>query len=336
MLATTVGGGLLTSTDYGQTWSILNTGGTFTLNTCTAIVWNGKIWVAGGNGPNPILTSPDGITWTPAISGVTLIPSDIKWNGSLWVAVGRTGPVNIITSVDGKFWSNATSVPANFFMWGLGYSNGRWVAVGSKLPIAGIIMYSDNGKTWTESGPNFLYSAYGVVSNGTRWVAVGQEIGAGGGSNTIFYSDDNALTWISATGPRFATTGTSVDFHGGRFVAVGQDFPPNTDTILTSLDGKTWSLTTGSKFTRYADTILWNGKRWVSTGSNNGGSPAPVLISDNGTVWTTSTGAGVPYNASGESFGLGSNNVWDNVPLTINDAISSLASTLNNMSGKLI
>lgn len=337
MLATTDNAGLLTSTDYGANWSVLNTGGTFTLNRCTGIAWNGNIFVAVGAGPNTILTSLDGITWTPASNGFTGgVPGgwDVVWTGKVWIAVG-SGTNIVLRSLDGIIWTPPTILPAAGVLYGISYSRERLVAVGASGAL-GVICYSnDDGITWTNSGPNFAYAAYDIVSNGSRWVAVGQQLAVGNGNSTIFYSDDNAVTWVAAIGTKFLTTGTSIDYHGGRFVAVGQDFGSSTNTILTSTDGIIWNVPIGSKFTNYGDTILWNGKRWVTTGSNTGGLPAPVLISDNGVLWTSSSGAAVPNSGISQSFGLGSNNVWETLPTSLNDIISRFANSLTNLSGEL-
>jgi len=335
MVATYDGANIITSTDYGKTWSILNTGGTFTLTTCTGIEWNGKIFVAVGTGANTILTSPDGITWTPASNGFTggVAPKgwDVVWNGRVWVAVGA-GTNIILRSFDGISWVPPTTLPAITVLYGISYSRGRLVAIGA-TGIVGSICYSDDdGKTWTVSGANFTYAGYGLVSNGNIWVAVGQASGAGNETNTIMYSTDNALTWSLGTGTRFYGEGTNVYYHNGTFVAVGQD---NTSkTIVWSSNGINWNLATGPLFNDYGDTILWNGKRWVSTGNNLVG-PASILISDDGKTWTASAGEKIPRSSVGNSFGLGSNNVWETLPTSLNDIISRFANSLTNLSGEL-
>jgi len=335
MVATYDGANIITSTDYGKTWSILNTGGTFTLTTCTGIGWNGKIFVAVGTGANTILTSPDGITWTPASNGFTggVAPKgwDVIWTGRVWVAVGA-GTNIILRSLDGISWAPPTTSPAISALYGISYSRGRLVAIGA-TGIGGSICYSDDdGKTWTVSGANFTYAGYGLVSNGNIWVAVGQASGAGNETNTIMYSTDNALTWSLGTGTRFYGEGTNVYYHNGTFVAVGQD---NTSrTILWSSNGINWNLATGPLFNDYGDTILWNGKRWVSTGNNLVG-PASILISDDGKTWTASAGEKIPRSGVGNSFSLGSNNVWETLPTSLNDIISRFANKLTNLSGQL-
>jgi hypothetical protein len=335
MLATYDGANsIITSTDYGQTWSVLNTGGTFTLTTCTAIEWNGRIFVAVGTGANTILTSPDGITWTPASNGFTGgVPTgwDVTWTGTAWIAVGR-GTNVVLRSLDGKTWTPPTTLPAVGILYGISYSRGRLVAIGANGALGAIWYSDDDGKTWTVSGSNFAYAGYGIVSNGDIWVAVGQALSAGGNTNTIMYSTDNALTWSFGTGTRFDVEGTNVSYHNGIFVAVGQD---NTNkTIVWSSDGINWNLATGTLFTDYGDTILWNGRRWVSSGNNLVGA-ASILISDDGKAWTASAGEKIPRSGVGNSFGLGSNNVWETLPTSLNDIISRFANSLTNLSGKL-
>ncbi len=81
--------------------------GDFSGTTANCIVWNGSIFVVGGDSGR-IATSPDGITWTYqsglastgwSTSGVFVI----KWNGSLFIAGGSDG--KIATSPDGITWT---------------------------------------------------------------------------------------------------------------------------------------------------------------------------------------------------------------------------------------
>jgi hypothetical protein len=83
------------------------------------IAWNGTLWVAVGNSLNNyfdayILTSTDGITWTPAVLPQEVINSHVNissvtWNPglSMWYAVTEVAIFfsYIITSTDGINWS---------------------------------------------------------------------------------------------------------------------------------------------------------------------------------------------------------------------------------------
>jgi hypothetical protein len=51
-----------------------------------------------------VLTSPDGVTWTPQSSGTTARLNAVTWTGGgRFVAVGDSG--TILTSPDGFFWT---------------------------------------------------------------------------------------------------------------------------------------------------------------------------------------------------------------------------------------
>jgi hypothetical protein len=61
------------------------------------VVWNGSLWVAGGQGTNTLAYSTDGITWSASTNGNSIFITSgstnaevdgIAWNGSLWVAIG--------------------------------------------------------------------------------------------------------------------------------------------------------------------------------------------------------------------------------------------------------
>jgi len=77
------------------------------------VVWNGTLWVAGGNGSTYTLAySSDGIHWTGVANSSTLFDLsggvvDIVWNGNLFVATGgNSSGYAIAISSDGITWSN--------------------------------------------------------------------------------------------------------------------------------------------------------------------------------------------------------------------------------------
>jgi hypothetical protein len=76
------------------------------------VAWNGSRWVAVGYGNRNILTSVDGLSWTPANNGFISgggpgQGNGVAWNGLRWVAVGQ-GDEPILTSTDGLSWTGAT------------------------------------------------------------------------------------------------------------------------------------------------------------------------------------------------------------------------------------
>jgi hypothetical protein len=80
------------------------------------ILWNGRIWVVGGNGNSfTMMYSYDGKTWSGVVGSNTLfgVAMDIAWNGRIFVATGTSLSSNgyaFSTSVDGIQWSSATNL----------------------------------------------------------------------------------------------------------------------------------------------------------------------------------------------------------------------------------
>ena len=102
-----------------------------------AVAWNGYLWAATGTWQSidtnlyPIITSPDGLTWTPrtivydANTYSKPVLLSLTWNGSLWIGTGTivnspnpgdTTTIGIVvTSVDSITWTMNTNVePAPF------------------------------------------------------------------------------------------------------------------------------------------------------------------------------------------------------------------------------
>jgi hypothetical protein len=97
-----------------------------------AVAWNGYVWAATGTWASidtniyPIITSTDGLTWTPrtVIYNTTTysnpILTSITWNGSLWIATGviayNSTPLGIVvTSVDSITWTMNIIIGAQQF-----------------------------------------------------------------------------------------------------------------------------------------------------------------------------------------------------------------------------
>jgi hypothetical protein len=91
--------------------------GTAVLNNTSSVfgkvVWNGYVWVAGGDGTNYTLAySYNGYDWTGVANSKTLFDAsggvvDIVWTGSVFVAAGTSTVGSILaTSPDGIIWTN--------------------------------------------------------------------------------------------------------------------------------------------------------------------------------------------------------------------------------------
>jgi hypothetical protein len=170
----------------------------------------------GQSGTNSVLvTSGDGLTWTPR-----LLQSDYGLNGvaygdGLFVAVGgvgnsATGGIEgtVVTSVDAVTWTERQPMTANQLE-SIVYGNGQFVAVGLK---SGTIISSSDGVNWISHAEVWLNAvAYGN----------GQFVAAGGYQLPVMMTSADAVTWIWRTPPGGLTYLHSLAYGNGCFVAVG-------------------------------------------------------------------------------------------------------------------
>jgi len=229
-------------------------------------------------------------SWTP---GLSLGPQDLNgvaYNPTLnrLVAVGNsapgTPPTPTIFAGDFNYtstdppgvtaWTPPTSIPAGFVsdLSAVIFSGSQFIALGTD----GSILTSADGNTWILStnpvpsggtaGPRMNSLAFGIVSNATIYVAVGD------GGN--IFTSPNLVTWTAAA----SLTGNNlynVSFPNGSFVATGAS-----GTLLTSTDASTW--TPQISFTPNALRGATYG-----TGSAAGASANYVVVGDAGTILTS-------------------------------------------------
>ena len=174
-----------------------------------------------------------GATWTLRVLGFNDLKRVAYGNG-LFVAVGgspsRGSPLNIgiyydfpvvYTSPDGVEWTEQflpTSIwlPKSYWLEGVTYGNGLFVAVG----WIGAIFTSPDGVNWTSRFSPTFSPLYSVTYGNGRFVAVGY-------NGTILTSPDGE-TWTKRTSPT-SNFLNGVTYGNGRFVAVGWR-----GTVLTS------------------------------------------------------------------------------------------------------
>jgi hypothetical protein len=210
---------ILTSED-GDTWTI-NQLTNNNINTTSISQLNGFYFLTASNPTVPILRSINGVAWS-AVSyfvpfGTTElelqnltslnIPSlslnDVAYctTGSAWVAVGR----NILRSTDGIVWRELTNFDSNLeyelnAVSSITGTNCRGlVAVGkgkepdystsaTQLVDVGLIFYSNNSVNWSQIQPLTNNGLYGVASDGTNVIAVGER--------QVIYYTQNGLNWL--------------------------------------------------------------------------------------------------------------------------------------------
>jgi len=159
----------------------------------------------GGLEPTQVLTSPDGMVWSPRppIPGLQELRA-VTWAGTRFVAMGTgNGDSTLVaSSPDGDDWTvDARFAPV--YPRDLCWSGSRFVAAGA----TGSLPVSADGKHWeiTAAGSPALF---GVAWSGNRFVAVG--IG-------VHRSTDGAL-WAQVSQEQLLR---SVVWTGERYIAVG-------------------------------------------------------------------------------------------------------------------
>ena len=114
-----------------------------------------------------LLTSHDGITWTPRSAGTSNNLWQVAYGAGTYVAVGDSG--TIVSSADSATWTKQTSPTTNSLYAIYFGGNDTFVAAGDLGTIAYSTSGADGSWTLTAAGLNALY---GITASGT-FVAVG-------------------------------------------------------------------------------------------------------------------------------------------------------------------
>lgn len=152
-----------------------------------------------------------------------------------WVVVGDAGL--IATSDDqGETWTTRTpgsSYSGRFSA--VRFAAGLFVAVGE----AGEVQTSADGVTWTSRNSAAGPTLEGIAYDGTNWIAVGVNAGAG----YVITAAAAATSWTARTAPTSTTALYAVASNGaGLAVAVGDRASTTLGQISVSTDhGVTWS-----------------------------------------------------------------------------------------------
>lgn len=255
------------------TWT-RQTSGLGTGSYLAGVAWTGSLYIAVGIA-GTIVTSPDGVSWTPATSGTAEVLRAVAWTSSRALAVGNAGRVQI--STNGTTWTFApalTTAGLNAVAWASGVN--RVIAADG-----GSVLTSLQDTGWTIRATGTTQPLYGIIWAGNKFVTVG----SGG---VVALSTDGASWTVGGTG-----AGTdvllSVAWNGSNtFAAVG--YGPNGAILRTSADANLWATKTSSA-TATLYSVAWCGNQFVVVGG--GGT---VLTSSTGATWTSqSTGGTTAY-----------------------------------------
>ena len=258
-----------------------------------AVAWNknlGSTFIQqpvislGRGDENAIAYSLDGIKYTGLGNNQNSLLERgfaAAWNGSMWVATGN-GDTTIIYSYDGIEWipianSSTYIKPGYAVVW----TGINWVVTGE--PISNNIYYSPDGINWflsTNSSPTNIYRGLATdvktIVGGTlsRTVAVG--------NSDIIYSDDDGISWVTASVPLPPGQLNCVAWNGTTWLTGGV-----LNQLYYSLDGNNWSA--GPTFSNTINSIAWNGVVWVVVCNYAGPSPAEIYyttVLDGQSGWT--------------------------------------------------
>ena len=269
-----------------------------------AAAWNGKMWVATGNGDITIIYSYDGIEWIPIANSSNYIKPgySVVWTGINWVVTGEPITNNIYYSTDGINWlPSTTPSPTNIYR-GLatdvktigtgGGTQSRTVAVGQTGNGVEII-YSDNdGINWTQANNLPGIQLLCVAWNGTTWLTGGQ-------SNNLYWSFDG-INWNSSISVGSIVTIRSIAWNGVVWVVVGDYNGSIQIYYTTALDGSVWTIAPSIILTGSPSVDLWaltwNGKRWITGGIDNTTNISYIFTSHDGITWYESPPVTSPLN----------------------------------------
>lgn len=192
-----------------------------------------EFWAVGDHG---LVRSPDGLEWDLMLYDPDILLFDIAWNGSVFVAVGRSWVVGdnravVATSANGIEWSNEWIDTGGAVLFAARWAGSRFVAVGA----SGIHLTSPDGFNWTQHLLDEQITLRDMEWNGDRLVAVGQHWENG----RIILSSADGVAWEECLLPDVhGPTFSDVAWTGARFLAVGR---PLGDTVFSSRDGVEWS-----------------------------------------------------------------------------------------------
>ena len=339
---------ILTSED-GETWTI-NQLTNNNINTTSISQLNGFYFLTSANPTVPLLRSVNGVAWSAvsyfvpfgttelelqnlaALNIPSLSLNDVAYctNGDAWVSVGR----NILRSEDGIVWRELTEFNPSleYNLNGVSSVTGAnclgLVAVGkgkqpdystgvTQLVDVGLIFYSQNSVNWNQIQPLTSNGLYGVSSDGTTVIAVGERqviyytqngfdwVGLNEVGCVFVDSINNILNVTNTAGFTEGLSGTPVRFNNSFSTIVAnttyyvKEIISQTQVILSStLDGSALTLTSASipdntrmfvydasdPIPATLNDILYANSLWITVGDEG-----TIKTSTDGIVWETRT-----------------------------------------------
>ncbi|MFA5394087.1 MAG: cell wall-binding protein [Candidatus Ratteibacteria bacterium] len=262
---------------------------------------NSTFVVVGNNGT--ILSSPDGVTWTPRNVGIiTENFNDVIYQNSLFVAVGNAG--TICTSTNGTTWTTRDSEATNNW-YGVAYGNNVFVAVGEYvgmspgIVIDSVVTISSDGITWTLPATGITHGLSGIAFGNETFVAVGND-DIMMENNARVLTSTNGTTWTNNPITVESLIPNGIGFGNNQFVVV-----TNEGNIFTSPDGDTWT-EQESGTTDILRKVAFGNDTFVVVGGDAGDS-AVMLTSTDGEFWTNRINDATDGDTQLHGIGFGDN-----------------------------
>lgn len=224
---TGVGNRVMTSDDYGATWTPRTSAAD---NNWQSVAYGNGVFVAvatSGTG-NRVMSSTDGITWTIRTSAADNSWQSVTFGNGKFVAVASSASSNrVMTSTNGVDWFGNDAIAGVWL--DVVYGAGKFVAVGTGASC----MTSFNGTDWTAQTITSR-SWNGLCYGGGQFVAV-----ATSGTGTRVATSPDGITWTLRNAAADLSW-VDVEYGNGLYVAVALDGTGATKSMVSS-DGITWS-----------------------------------------------------------------------------------------------
>jgi len=242
---------------------------------------------------NRVMTSTDGITWTPRASASDSNWQAVTYGNGLFVAVGTNA---VMTSADGITWTSRTAVNGSWDS--VAGCGGMFVAVSSVT--SPYVMSSSDGITWTQRTPSFGWDHQQVACRETPLIFVSSSH-----LGRVWYSNDG-ITWSQGS------QGHIVHIHAKAYGTVSgtgtfswleyNDYDNNQSSGSVSTNGTSFASTGGNAVVNGWNSMTFGNNKFVAVAQS--GSNTRAAYSSNGSTW--SLGTGIPANAW-ESVAFGNN-----------------------------
>ncbi|MGF2411070.1 T9SS type A sorting domain-containing protein [Ferruginibacter sp.] len=282
---------IFTSTN-ASTWTNITASITLSLPNATMGVWNSSNQIFNGfydgtkyhffgssqyySGYGSVFTATTGLNFSLQTKTAYIVPQGSAYlNGKYF----QTGNEGIVSSPDGITYKYPTG---NYMS--VASSGTSYAGVGLVASNTGNIFTSADYVTWTAKTPANQQELYGVVHNGSKYLAVG--------FTTVVESTDDGASWNQIATPA-ATTYTGVAWGNSKFVAMGYDGVGA--KIAYSATGATW--TTASTADNYYFRIKYVNGNFFAMGSDNISYHGVIMHSTDGITWSDITPT-LPYVVS--------------------------------------